>query len=198
MAVEARISSIWNMQKFFISIFFMAVGLWFFWDGAIKYPASNRRWSAYEQHKTEGRLAEWPAYAAGQGWVEKQPKKFFSKEDIAAQYVCGGLAAIVGVLLFAYWFTQRHRTLRTDAEAVYTPAGTRVPFAAVTGIGKKKWESKGLATVRYEEGGRQLQFIVDDYKFETDPTRQILSEIEEHLMARLAKNAGTDETAAKE
>jgi hypothetical protein len=59
-----------------------------------------------------------------------------------------------------------------------------VPFGSVVGIGKKKWDSKGIATVRFEENGRQGQFIVDDYKFETEPARQILQEIEARLLAR--------------
>ena len=42
---------------------------------------------------------------------------------------------------------------KTDAEAVYTPSGTRVPFGAITGIGKKNWDSKGIAKVRYTVDG---------------------------------------------
>jgi hypothetical protein len=184
MAAEARISHVWSMQKFLISIFFLLVGAWFFFDGAVKWPRSNVRWLAYEQHEKEGRMAEWPAYAAERGWVKKKPEKYYDASALAAQYIFGGLAVAVGGLLFTYWFTQRHRLLRTDGEAVTTPSGKRVPFTAVVGIGKKKWESKGLATVRYEENGCQRQFIVDDYKFETEPARQILAEIEEHLVAR--------------
>jgi hypothetical protein len=59
----------------------------------------------------------------------------------------------------------------------------RVPFGSITGVGKKKWDSKGIATVRYELDGQRSQFIVDDYKFEAEPTRKILAEIEEKLIA---------------
>jgi hypothetical protein len=74
--------------------------------------------------------------------------------------------------------------LKLDDEAVTTPSGTRVPFDAITGLGLKKWEPKGLATVRYELSGRKGQFVVDDYKFETAPTRQILEEIKKRLEGR--------------
>jgi hypothetical protein len=77
----------------------------------------------------------------------------------------------------------------SDEEAVYTPRGTRVPFSAVTGIGKKRWESKGIAVVRYTIEGRKGEFIVDDYKFDTEPSRKILEQIEQKLLAR----AGTSD-----
>ena len=56
-----------------------------------------------------------------------------------------------------------------------------VPFEAIIGLGKKNWDAKGLATVRYQIGGKQRQFVIDDYKFDPDPTRKIFAEIEERL-----------------
>ncbi|MHA3774075.1 hypothetical protein ACXR0O_21310 [Verrucomicrobiota bacterium sgz303538] len=184
MPAEARIAPIWKKQKLFVAIFFLALGGWFWWDGLVGYPRSNERWTAYKQHETEGRLSDWPGYAWSRGWVEKVPHKFHSREDIVGQYVFGGLCDLLGAILLIYWATQIGRTIRTDEEAVYTPSGTRVPFSAITGVGKKHWDSKGIAKVRYSLSGRQGQFIVDDYKFETEPTRQILNEIEQYLLTR--------------
>ncbi len=184
MPAEARIAPIWKKQKLFVAVFFLALGAWFWWDGLVGYPRSNERYQAYENHKKEGRLPEWPEYAKSRGWVEKQPETLYTREQIVGQYVYAGICNALGIVLFLYWATQIRRTLRTDEEAVYTAAGTRVPFSAITGIGKKHWDSKGIAKVRYQLGGRQGQFIVDDYKFETEPTRQILQEIEDHLLSR--------------
>jgi len=50
----------------------------------------------------------------------------------------------------------------------------------------KKWESKGLAVVRYEIAGRRGEFVVDDYKFDTDAARAIIEEITRRLEARAA------------
>ena len=193
MPAEARISSIWRKQKLFVSLFFLALGAWFWWDGLVGYPRSNERWLAHEQHEKEGRIDAWPEYAKSRGWVAKPPEKFRKQEGIIGQYVFGSLCNIFGAILLVYWFTQIRRTLRSDEEAVYTPSGTRVPFSAITGLGKKDWDSKGIARVRYSLDGRQGQFIVDDYKFDTDPSRQILDEIEQHLVAR--SPAGSAETS---
>lgn len=184
MSVEAHISPIWRRQKLFISIFFFAVAAWFASDGLYTWPKSNERWTAHEELTKAGRAGEWPAYARDHGWVETPPHKFYGRGELYVQCVVFGVLSTIGALLLIYWLTQKSRTLRLDDEAVYTPAGSRVPFEAIVGIGKKRWESKGLATVRYHEGGRQRQFVIDDYKFETEATHRILEEIEQRLVAR--------------
>ncbi len=198
MPAEARISSIWRKQKLFVALFFLALGAWFWWDGLVGYPRSNERWNAHDQFQREGRLEEWPAHAKSRGWVEKPPEKLRKPEDIIGQYVFGSLCNIFGAILFVYWMTQIKRTLRTDEEAVHTPSGRRVPFAAITGLGKKDWDSKGIARVRYSLDGRQGQFIVDDYKFETDPSRKILEEIEQHLLMRTASTPSEVSQSSRE
>ena len=184
MPAEARIAPIWKKQKLFVAIFLIAIGAWFFFDGLVGYPRSNERFLAHQGYEQDNRLSEWPTYAKSRGWVEKPPEKLFKPQDVIVQYVFGSLGALIGAIVLAYWFTQKGRVLRTDEDVVYTPAGTRVPFEAVTGIGKKRWDSKGIAVVRYTLEGRKGEFIVDDYKFETEPTRKILREIEEKLLAR--------------
>ena len=194
MAAEAHVSSLWGKQKLFISLFFIGIGLYFFYDGAIGYPRMNRRYAEYARLEKEGGPVKdgvpvaWKEFAKERGWKQTKPKSYIAGA-IVEQYVCGGIATTLGVLLLIYWYTHRRRSLRTDGEAVYTPTGTRVPFEAITGIGKKRWESKGLATVRYELEGRKHQFMVDDYKFEQEPTHQVLAEIEEHLVARAGQAA---------
>lgn len=184
MSLVARISPIWRRQKLFIAIFFFAVAGWFALDAIYTWPHSNVRWTAHDRFVQEGHEDQWPAYARSQGWVETPPHKFFGHLDLLTQYVIAGLGTMVGALLLIYWITQKDRTVRVDEEAVYTPAGSRVPFTSIVGVGKKRWDSKGYATVRYQEQGRQRQFVLDDYKFETDITHQILEEIEQRLLAR--------------
>jgi hypothetical protein len=184
MPAEARVSSIWKKQKLFVALFVIGFGGYFFWDGAIGYPRQNERWLAHDQLQKEGKGSEWRAYAKSRGWKEAVPDHFMGPNKITEQYAFGTLTTLIGALVLLYWFTQKERTLKTDVDAVYTPAGTRVPFEAVTGIGKKKWDSKGLATVRYELGGKKGKFVVDDYKFDAEPTRAILGEIETRQLAR--------------
>ena len=187
MSAEARVTSVWSKQKLFVAIFLIAIGGWFIWDGFIGYPHSNDRWLAHDRLVKSGHESEWPALANSRGWTAAVPHKFFSSGDIHMQWILGGFGILLGLISLIYWVTQRDRSLRSDEEAVYSPAGTRIPFSSITGLGKKNWDRKGLATVLYQINGRKGRFIIDDYKFDYDATHEILDEIEGKLLARQAE-----------
>jgi hypothetical protein len=203
MPAEARITPTWSKQKLFVSLFLFAIGAYFFWDGLVGYPHANTRYAAWKQHSDEGRLNDWPAFAQSKGWKADEWRKWlddphqhgqvpaerWSRGKILEQLIWGGFVVGLGAIAFAYWSSQKKRIVRTDEEAVYAPSGARIPFSAITGLGKKKWDDKGLATVRYEIDGRKGKFILDDYKYDRDPTHQILAEIEAALVARSAEPA---------
>ncbi|MEP6671158.1 MAG: hypothetical protein ABJF10_18500 [Chthoniobacter sp.] len=201
MPTEAHVTPIWKKQKLFIAIFFIGFGLYFFWDGAIGYPAADRRYHEWKKYNDAGTLADWPAVAQEHGWKSDEwkawlndphqqgrvPADYHGHAKIVEQFACGGFALVLGLIVLTYWLTQKGRVLRTDEAAVYSPAGTRIPFDAITGLGKKKWENKGYATVRYKINGREGRFLLDDYKFDRDATHAILAEIEEKLIAGAKK-----------
>jgi hypothetical protein len=184
MPTTARITPIWKKQKLFVGVFLLLFGAWFFWDGAVGYPRTNERYAAWKKHHDAGQQDEWRAYAASRGWKTQPPDHPFTEMQIRGQFIYGSIASICGLLALLYWWRQIGRTLQIDDEAVTSPAGTRVPFSAITGLGLKKWESKGLAVVRYEIDGLKGQFIVDDYKFDTEAARAIVEEIKRRLEAR--------------
>ena len=200
MTLEARITPIWRKQKLFVAIFFIAFGGYFFWDGAIGYPRKNARYAEWKRFRDEGRSSEWaafaeqkgwkpdewPRYVEEHGWKEPYPEVALGPGKITEQYVFGGLWTAIGLAILGYWAQQVRRVLKIDDAAVTSPAGTRVPFESITGLGLKKWDSKGLATVKYQVDGRAGSFVVDDYKYDTEPAREILEEIKRRLEARAA------------
>jgi hypothetical protein len=184
MPVEARVTPIWKKQKLFVAIFLFGIAGWFFWDGKVGYPNSNERWLAHDELVKNGREAEWPTVAKSHGWTDTVPEKFHRPVDLLMQMICGGFAGALGLLALIYWLTQKDRVVWIDDEAVYSPAGRRIPFDTITGLGKKHWNEKGLATVLYKIDGCKGRFILDDYKFDRAATHQILAEIEQKLTAR--------------
>ncbi len=184
MPAEARVTPIWKKQKLFVAIFLFVVAGWFFWDGKINWPRSNERWLAQTEYEKSGRDSEWPAYAASRGWSAEKPHKLHTEGDILFQIRVSQALFAAAMTALIYWLSQKGRVVRTDAEAVYSPSGVRIPFSAITGLGKKRWESKGFATVRYEIDGKKGEFLLDDYKFDREATHQIVKEIEEKLTAR--------------
>jgi len=187
MSLEARITPIWKRQKLFMALFLIAMGGWFFWDGKVGYPRTNERYEKWAEFRNNGALQDWPAYAKTRGWVEKPPEHPYTQHQITGQFIYGSLAGISGLLVLGYWWSQKGRVLRADDEAVTTPSGTRVPFSAINGLGLKKWDSKGIARVRYQIAGRTGEFVIDDYKFDTAPSRELLEEIKRRLAAHTSE-----------
>ncbi len=99
---------------------------------------------------------------------------------MSARLLCAG--ALVALV---YWLKGKRIASCGPTRKRCSPLPAfRFPFGTITGLGKKKWDDKGLATVRYEIDGRKGEFILDDYKFDRDATHQILAEIEERLLRK--------------
>jgi|GEM_PF-1533606 len=208
MPAEARVTTIWKNQRLIVSILFLFFGAYFLFDGLVTYPRLNKIYHQYhaydpegakldanlseedkEKAKTEGKL-KWEEHAKRENWDVVPPEKEHKEIE---QFIFAGFTGIIGVIAILYWLSQKGRVLRTTETEVHTPGGKVVPLSAITGLGKKKWESKGFATVRYEINGQQGQFLLDDYKFEPKATHQVLDEIEKHLLSRSAPVAASDE-----
>ena len=181
MSAEARITPIWKKQKGLIALFFTGIGLWFLFDGMAGYPRSNERWLAHEKFKAEDRLSEWPAFAKKAGWNEEPPHKFYKKEDITGQYVLGVLSLLVGAGALVYWAGQIKGVFKLDGDTVVIPGGKRVPLESITGVNRKNWDAKGLATVFYTIDGRCGKYVLDDYKYDREPIHEIMAVIEAKL-----------------
>ncbi len=198
MPAEARITPVWTKQKLLAALFPLGFSVFFFWDGAVGYPSADHRYHEWKQYHDEGKLSEWPEIAKQKGWKSNEwdawlndphqqgrvPEFRWGHGKYTEQFVCGSFAFTVGLIVLTYWLSQKNRVVRTDEEAVYSPDGTRVPFTAITGVGKKKWEDKGYATILYKIDGRKGRFLLDDYKFDREATHQILAEIEAKVLAR--------------
>ena len=162
----------------------IGMSAWFFFDGLYTYPFSNERWTAHQKFEDDKRLDDWPAFAKSRNWSPTPPHKFYNLAAIRDQFGFGVAMVILGAGLLGYWFKQKSRTVKTDNDAVYTPSGERVPFGSIVSVDRKQWDSKGLATVRFQIDGRGGKFVLDDYKFNAEATRRILLEIDEALKRR--------------
>lgn len=189
MSITAPITPVWKKQKLLFSIFLFLFGGYFFLDGAIVWPRSNERYRRHAEFMEKEDKNGWIAYAKEKGWKAEPPEKLYTDSAIAGQFVVGGVLIMGALVSLAYWAANRGRSLRLDDEAVYGPTGVKVPLPAITGLGLKKWEAKGYARVRYSMEGKTGEFIIDDYKYEPDPCKEIVEAIKKHLEARASTGA---------
>ena len=182
MILEAHVTPIWKKQKLLLALLLIGFGAWFAFDGLVGWPKSNERWREHQKVKAEE--GKWEQIAKEKGWSTEPPHRLYERGDIVGQYLMGGICGGIGFITLAYWLSQARRTLRMDEEGIITTRGVRVPFPAINGVGKKLWDKKGIAKVRYTLNEKQGEFILDDYKFDTKPVRQMLEEIERRLLEK--------------
>lgn len=106
----------------------------------------------------------WRDYSGEKGWpqevdLDEDPKPAYKiKEQLYASMVCFVLSMIA---LFFYLRTKKRR-MEVDDEAFYSPNGVCIPFDKMTTIDKRKWETKGLATITFtDENGQEAKAKVD-------------------------------------
>jgi hypothetical protein len=93
----------------------------------------------------------WIDYAAEKKWpqqvdLDEDPKPSYKiKEQYYAAIVCGVLTLIT---LFFFFRTSR-RKMSVDDDAFITPDGVKIPYHQMISIDKRKWETKGLASITY-------------------------------------------------
>jgi len=183
MPAEARVMKSWIQQKGLIPFFLIGFGLWFLWDGLVGYPRSNQRWDEHERLKDKS--GEWEKVCLAKGWKTEPPHRRFEQKDIIGQYVFAGLTGAIGIFSLIYWLRARRSVIKSDPEAVFTPSGTRVPYESITEVDRRKWKSKGLATVFYLHNGTKGRFVLDDAKYEPAALDAILDDIAQRTAGRL-------------
>lgn len=131
----------------------------------------------------EGLATAWQTKAQESGWDPAPPAKLRTDGDIAGQYVMAALSAAGAVWFLATVWMSNGRWIELNDQGVITSWGQSFSMGEVTAIEKKQWKDKGIAKVRYSEGGAKKTFVVDDYKYHRKTTDRILFEIEQRAGA---------------
>lgn len=169
--------------KFYYRFIFMAIAafgfaLYCLYDGFIGYPAQRERALKFEEFNEENRLSEWAPYARAKGWAEEAPGEPKSEADILMQFIMAGMCGAAALaLLFVVW-RARGRWIEADDTGIRSSWGQSLTYDQVTALDKRHWRKKGIAKIRYKDGGRRRTFVLDDYKFERDATDAILFDLE--------------------
>lgn len=183
----------WRMAK--AAGFLLVLGLYFFYDGVIGYPKSNKigeakQWfettyvGSFELAKSSGTLDQWmaknkaaglpvgengepPKWAtyAAQKGWPEEAPKHYGQEEIDQQYHWGSAMFILIGVVGVVTFLNKGKTLVGHPDSMIMPNGAEVRFADVFKVDKRKWDHKGLAYVYHRRDGKGLRATVDDLKY---------------------------------
>ncbi|MFT6794195.1 MAG: hypothetical protein ACJAR1_002201 [Rubritalea sp.] len=103
----------------------------------------------------------WSKYTSRTGLPIEPNEEIFDEDTIENQFITCGVC--VAILLVAVFFSIRvmRRSMKVTATG-YSPAGgSEIPFTSMRKIDKRKWDTKGLAVIHYEEDGVTIKTKVD-------------------------------------
>ncbi len=187
MSVRAKISKGYIWRPGVIGAMALLFSGWFLYDGTVAYPLQQKMWSDYNQIMQDNpgdpnvpaRL--WAEHAAAKGWPTGTPKKKVEDKDILTQKVIAGITGPVGIYFLATFFLTLGRWVEADEQAVRTSSGQQADYESIASIDKSRWQRKGIAVVHYDSHGRSGRIVLDDWKFDREPTKRILEAIEERM-----------------
>ena len=189
------------MGKFlaFAAVLFAYGGLCVY-DALVRYPAHNHRFAAFANLEGEklaphfdetGAAVDWndptlpgdfagyddyAGYAAAMGWGDEKPGEPHSDWDIQTQWLQMWCAVAIGLGLAFVAVKPMMKRLEAGDTSFSGPGGSGVSYESVQSIDKAKWDTKGIALVHYEQGGKKGVVTIDDYIYERG--EQVLEEVE--------------------
>ena len=181
MSVKANASRKFLMWLGLIALICTGVALWFAYDGFFTYPQQRERARAYEDLVNEDRLDEWPALAEQRGWPTEDPGKPKKEAEILFQKVIAAMAIPPGLLYAFFFLTARRRWIEMHENGLRTSSGRSLEFDQIILLDKNKWKAKGIAKVKYQHNSKRRTLVLDDWKFDPEPTGKMLREIESYL-----------------
>ncbi len=103
----------------------------------------------------------WKEYTSEMKWSQTPPKEMMKGYKIDEQLYFGVGGLLVALIGAIYALRMKPRYMAVDQEAYYAPGGKKILFTAIHKIDKRKWETKGLATLFFKEGNETKKAKVD-------------------------------------
>jgi hypothetical protein len=172
-----------------IGIAAFGYSLFFYYDGAIKWPQQRERILTHEklaeELKDEDRVIfqqRWHAITKEKGWpISVPPGEAKTDAEIKMQFVFGAGLSLIGLwLLWGVW-RARGQWIEQTKNGLTSSWGQTLDYDNVLAIDKRKWRNKGIAKIRYQDGNRKRRFVLDNFKFDRDTTDRILYDLESRV-----------------
>lgn len=186
MDFKATIAKGYRTRLLLIAIGAMLYAAWCLYDAMIGYPDGQLARETFEQvqdEHPEDWKTKWPEVAAENGWDGTKEPDEVSDLDIGTQWIQFGIVFPIGAYCLYSLAVWSRRYIGVDGSKLYATGGVEVPFDKVTSIEASRWESKGIAQVTYDLGQGQKSVLIDDWKYEREPSGQIFQRLREGVDA---------------
>jgi hypothetical protein len=174
--VTARAGTYYRVTRYLMTVMFIAMGLWFGYDGFVNWPRQN-------------------ADAVARDPGAKHPH---TDLDITIQKILACVLPPAGIAMLIWTlYKSRGKYELTADNTLHVPGHPPIPLDNIRRIDKKLWDRKGIISIDYEDPTNQLTrtFVLDDFVYERDGTDEIFKRIEAYV---LPAQTPTDSTPTQE
>ncbi len=160
---------------------------------------------AYEADKLSVIPPAWKEYSnsGGRAWDEK-PKEVKTRKKIDEQLYIGIFCTILFLIALFILLRTRSRSMKVDSQGYTPPGGKLIPYGSIKRIDARKWDTKGLATLTYEEGGKEKKAKVDGMiygqfkKEDGEPAQRLYEQILANFQGELIELAAENDEEGEE
>ncbi len=191
MPLRANISPGFVWRLGLVALFCFGMALWFLFDGTITYPRQRdrilgepelrERAEVFEQLEKEGRKHDWEIVARDRDWPLEEPELPKTEAEIYTQLILAAVLVPPGLFFLIRLLVARKRWIEADETGLRSSWGQQLRYDQIISLNKKQWAKKGIGKITYQEGSRKRRFVLDDWKYEADPTVAILREVEARI-----------------
>ncbi len=189
MPIRAHIAKGFVLRLAAVAVVSTGFALWALYDGSVGYPQQRERALKYQELAGEDELMDereqmhWDMVASDHGWPLEDPGPPKTKYDIAMQYIMVASIAPVGLLFLYFLVRNWGRWVEADESGLNTSWDQALYYDQIVSLDKKQWKDKGIARVHYDQDGRKARLVLDDFKYDFKPIKEILLAVEAHLEA---------------
>jgi hypothetical protein len=174
----------YRWKHLIVSIAMIAAGMWFAYDGWIKWPAENARIAQVQKEKEAARAAGDSVKDEALA-KELQDLSYHGPWDLFFQKFLAFTLPAFGLFWGAWTLKDTRGALRMSGNTLQVPGHPPITVDDIRRIDKRKWDRKGIAYLHYEVGQPPTAGVLklDDFAYERKPTDEMLERIEKNVMA---------------
>jgi hypothetical protein len=196
--IIARASGEYRIKRYLMVAVLIGMGLWFGYDGFKRWPQHNADINRIEHEQRNPDLS--PERREELARERKAlPGTRHSDTDLLWQKILFFLLPPAGIAYLVWTVYNSRGQYRLEGLRLAVPGHPEIHLDHITTIDKQLWERKGIAYIDYDTGTQTGKLRLDDFVYETRPTREIFKRVEKHTLARVAaaqEQPPTEENAA--
>lgn len=178
MDLKAKIANGYRNRLILITLGALLYASWAVYDARVKYPRQIEQFQEYRDIQTANKddwQKVWAEKAKANDWPDKPEER--SAGDIRTQWILFAITFPIGAYCLFSLLKWSRRYVGADGSKLYTHGGVEVPFDQITKVDASRWEGKGIARVQYDDGSGEKELVIDDWKYDREPSDQIFARV---------------------